>query len=176
MLPGCKSFSPRMKPLAHETATVGPRTVPPAWPKPLRRGEGPVRSSIAGGKAQECSRPPRPARGRSASAAPSHGPVARNPPTNSWLCNIAAVGDRPRSVPSDVLRSGTDRARVGVSRGAPDALTRQVCVAIFRRSLPRYRRTRPAASRLASGRRAGCGRTHRRSSDGCGSCILEGLE
>ena len=43
-----------------ETATVGPRTVPPAWPKPLRRGEGPVRSSIAGGKAQECSRPPRP--------------------------------------------------------------------------------------------------------------------
>ena len=43
-----------------ETATAGPRTVPPAWPKPLRRGEGPVRSSIAGGKAQECSRPPRP--------------------------------------------------------------------------------------------------------------------
>ena len=40
---------------AHETATAGPRTVPPAWPKPLRRGEGPVRSTIAGEKAQECS-------------------------------------------------------------------------------------------------------------------------
>src|SRR6185436_12160563 len=36
-----------------ETTTAGPRTVPPAWPKPLRRGEGPVRSSIAGGKARE---------------------------------------------------------------------------------------------------------------------------
>src|SRR5204862_6256846 len=32
---------------AHDTATTGPRTVP-------------VRSSISGGKAQECSRPPRP--------------------------------------------------------------------------------------------------------------------
>src|SRR6185503_2582218 len=62
-----------------ETATAGPRTVPPAWPKPLRRGEGPVRSSIAGGKPQECFRPPR---------------------------------------PSDVLRAGTARAPVGVSRGA----------------------------------------------------------
>ena len=50
-----------------ETATAGPRTVP-------------VRSSMAGGKAQECSRPPR---------------------------------------PSDVLRAGTARAPVGVSRGAP---------------------------------------------------------
>jgi len=48
----------RLKP--PETATAGPRTVPPAWPKPLRRGEGLVRSSLAGGKAQECSRPPRP--------------------------------------------------------------------------------------------------------------------
>jgi len=48
------------------TATAGPRTVP-------------VRSSIAGGKAQECSRPPR---------------------------------------PSDVLRAGTARAPVGVSRWA----------------------------------------------------------
>jgi len=48
------------------TATTGPRTVP-------------VRSSIAGGKAQECSRPPR---------------------------------------PSDVLRAGTARAPVGVSRCA----------------------------------------------------------
>ena len=41
-----------------ETAIAGPRTVAPAWPKPLRRGEGAVRSSIAGGKAQECSRSP----------------------------------------------------------------------------------------------------------------------
>src|SRR5213593_995385 len=49
-----------------ETATAGPRTVP-------------VRSSIAGGKAQECSRPPR---------------------------------------PSDVLRAGTARAPVGLSRCA----------------------------------------------------------
>ena len=32
---------------AHEIASSGPRTVP-------------VRSSVAGGKAQECSRPPRP--------------------------------------------------------------------------------------------------------------------
>ena len=94
-----------------ETTTVGPWTVPPAWPKPLRRGEGPVRSSTAGGKAQECYTTRRPARGRSASAAPSHGPVARNPPTNSWLCNIAAVGDRPRSVPSDVLRAGSPALR-----------------------------------------------------------------
>ena len=45
---------------AHETATAGPRTVPPAWLKPLRRGECPVRSSIAGGEVLECSRPPRP--------------------------------------------------------------------------------------------------------------------
>ena len=50
----------------------GPRTVPPAWPQPLRRGEGPGRNTIAGGKAQNCSRAPRPS-------------------------DVAAGGDRPRS-------------------------------------------------------------------------------
>src|SRR6266496_6609382 len=53
-----------------DNAITGPRTVP-------------VRSSIAGGKAQECSRPPR---------------------------------------PSDVLRAGTARAPVGVSRCARSAI------------------------------------------------------
>ena len=75
-----------------ETATAGPRTVPPAWPKPLRRGEGPVRSRVAGGKTQECSRPP---------------------------------------LPSYVLRAGTARAPMGVSRCAPLARTLLALTIVF---------------------------------------------
>ena len=92
-----------------ESATVGPRTVPPAWPKPLppsrrakapatarrrRRGEGPVRSGLSGVMTLEFSGPPR---------------------------------------PSDVLRAGTARAPLVVSNCArsfaPEA--RRVAVLVF---------------------------------------------
>jgi len=79
-----------------------------------------------------CGRGPtalRPARGRSESAASSHGRVARNQSTNPSLCNVAAVGDRPRSVGPRTLRvrstiARTSRSGLARQSAAPAALLR----------------------------------------------------
>jgi len=85
------------------SATTGPRTVP-------------VRSSIAGGKAQECSRPPRPSGVLRAGTARAGGSLTIRPSREIHRRNHIFVGDYSSAIRAIVLLHspviGSDQARL----------------------------------------------------------------